>query len=145
MADKPQSFKNHAKFVPLFHGFAFPVSAINAVWQLMRAFKSPSWDTAIAALLGIAIVVMFFYARIFALTVQDRVIRLEMRLRLRDVLPADLQPRVPELTPRQLVSLRFASDGELPALVRRVLDDRLTDGKAIKALVQDWQGDHLRA
>ena len=145
MSEKPQSLKNHAKFVPLFHGFAFPVSVLNAGWLLIRAFKSPSFDTAIAALMGLALVAMFFLARIFALTVQDRVIRLEMRLRLRELLPADLQPRIHELSHRQLVALRFASDGELPALVRQVLDQRLTDGRAIKALVRDWQADHLRA
>ena len=145
MSDKPQSYTNHARIVPLFHGFAFPVTVVNAGWQVIRLFRSPSADTVIAALLGAAIVVIFFYARLFALTVQDRVIRLEMRLRLRDVLPADLQPRVQELTRGQLVDLRFASDRELPALVRRVLDDRLTDRQAIKALVQDWQPDHLRA
>ena len=145
MSDKPQSFKKHAKFVPAFHGFGLPVSAVSAVTLLIRAFRFPSWDTAIAALMGIAIVVMFLYARSFALTVQDRVIRLEMRLRLRELLPADLQPRISELTPGQLVALRFAGDRELPALVRRVLDERLQDKRAIKALVQDWQADHLRA
>jgi hypothetical protein len=145
MSDRPQSFKNHARFVPPFHLFAFPISIVNAVWLLIRAFKSPSWDTGIAAAMGVALVVMFFYARIFALTVQDRVIRLEMRLRLRELLPADLQPRIHELTRRQLVALRFAGDRELPSLVRRVLDERLNDGKAIKKLVQDWQADHLRA
>jgi len=88
---------------------------------------------------------MFFLARIFALTVQDRVIRLEMRLRLRDLLPADLQPRIPEFTRAQLVALRFAGDRELPALARRVLEERLTDRKAIKAMIVDWQADHLRA
>src|SRR5262245_52821917 len=141
MSDAPQSLKNHAKFVPPYHLFAFPIVFVNAVWQLVRAFRSPSWDTAIAALLGAALVVMFFYARIFALTVQDRVIRLEMRLRLRELLPSDLQPRIHELTRGQLVALRFAGDKELPAIVRRVLDERLADKRAIKALVQDWQAD----
>jgi hypothetical protein len=145
MRDKPQSLKNHARFVPLYHAFAFPVSVVYAAWQLIRLVRGPSWDTAIAALMGLALVVMFFYIRIFALTVQDRVIRLEMRLRLRDVLPPDLQPRIHELTRGQLVALRFASDRELPALVRRVLDERLTDKKAIKSLIQEWQADHLRA
>ena len=145
MSDTPQSFKNHGKIVPLFHGFAVPVSVLNAGWLVIRLVRSPSWDTAIAALMGAALVVMFFYARIFALTVQDRVIRLEMRLRLREVLPADLQPRIHELSRRQLVALRFAGDAELPALVRRVLDERLTEGRAIKALVREWQADHLRA
>jgi hypothetical protein len=84
-------------------------------------------------------------ARTFAVRVQDRVIRLEMRLRLRELLPPDLVPRISELRPRQLVALRFAGDRELPALTRRVLDERLQDGKAIKQLITDWQADHLRA
>lgn len=145
MSEKLQSFKNHAKFVPLYHGFAVPVAAINAVWLSYRALTRPSWDTAIAALMGIALALMFLLSRVFALTVQDRVIRLEMRLRLRELLPPDLQGRIPEFTPSQLVALRFASDRELPALARRVLDERLRDRKAIKMLIQDWNPDHLRA
>jgi hypothetical protein len=88
---------------------------------------------------------MYLFARVFALTVQDRVIRLEMRLRMRELLPADLQPRINEFTHKQLVAMRFASDAELPALARTVLDERLTDGTAIKRLVRDWQADTLRA
>ena len=76
---------------------------------------------------------------------QDRVIRLEMRLRLAEVLPVDLRPRIPEFTVAQLVSLRFASDAEFPALARKVLDEKMNDRKAIKQLVKDWQGDYLRA
>ena len=140
-----QSYSNHARFVPAFHGFAFPVVVINFVWTLYRLFTRPSWDTGVAALLGAGLVVMFFYARIFALTVQDRVIRLEMRLRMRELFPPDLAARIPEFTMPQLVSLRFASDAELPTLARRVLDERLDDRKAIKQLVQNWQADHLRA
>ena len=79
------------------------------------------------------------------MTVQDRVIRLEMRLRLVELLPADLKPRIPDFTVAQLISMRFASDAELPALARKVLDDKLTDRKAIKQLVKDWQADNLRA
>jgi hypothetical protein len=86
-----------------------------------------------------------FFARVFALTVQDRVIRLEMRLRVAEVLPVDLRPRIPEFTVAQLVSLRFASDAELPALARKVLYEKLDNRKAIKQLVKDWQGDYLRA
>ena len=145
MSEKPQSFKKHARFVPLFHFFAFPVVTLNAVWLTVHAFRNPGWETAIGALTGWAIVVGFFLARIFALTVQDRVIRLEMRLRLRELLPPELHPRIHEFTRDQLVAMRFASDRELPALARRVLDERLQDRKAIKALITDWQADHLRA
>jgi hypothetical protein len=140
----PQSFKNHAKFVPLYHGFAFPVAAINFVWSVYRAYTRPSWDTAIAMLLGAALIVIFFFARIFALSVQDRIIRLEMRLRMREQLPADLVARIPEFTTSQLIALRFASDAELPALARKVLDDRVTNRKAIKQMITDWQADHQR-
>ena len=89
--------------------------------------------------------VLAFSARIMALTVQDRVIRLEMRVRMQQVLPADLRPRIGEFTVGQLVSLRFASDAELPELSRKVLQDKLTDRKAIKQLVRDWEPDFLRA
>jgi hypothetical protein len=88
---------------------------------------------------------LFFAARVFALTVQDRVIRLEMRLRMKDVLPADLQPRILEFTPGQLVALRFASDGELPDLARAVLKDGIKDKKTIKQMITHWQADELRA
>ena len=99
----------------------------------------------LAALVAVALLITIFLARIFALKVQDRVIRLEMRLRLRELLPPDLVPRIAELTPGQLVALRFAGDRELPVLARRVLDERLEDRKAIKQLIADWQADHLRA
>ncbi len=145
MGDAAQSFKNHAKIIPVYHYFALPVAAVNAVWLVYRALTRPSTDTAIAALMGLALALMFLLARIFALTVQDRVIRLEMRLRLRETLPADLQPRIGEFSRNQLVALRFASDAELPVLARRVLDERLEDRKAIKQLIQAWQADHLRA
>jgi hypothetical protein len=79
------------------------------------------------------------------LTVQDRIIRLEMRLRLAEVLPVDLRPRIPEFNVAQLVSMRFASDAELPSIARKVLDEKMNDRKAIKQLVKDWQGDYLRA
>ena len=97
------------------------------------------------ALMGWSLAATTFLARIFALTVQDRVIRLEMRLRLRELLPPDLQPRIGEFTRHQLVAMRFASDRELPAIARKVLDERLEDRKAIKLLVQEWEADHLRA
>jgi hypothetical protein len=142
---KPQTFKNHAKFVPAFHFFAVPIAAANFVLAAMRAFENPTRDTIMAALMGASLLVMYFLARVFALTVQDRIIRLEMRLRLRELLPADLVPRIPEFTTAQLVSLRFAGDAELPALARKVLDERMQDRKQIKMLIRDWQADNLRA
>ena len=93
----------------------------------------------------IGFLLLFFFARIFALTVQDRVIRLEMRLRMQQVLPADLRARAEEFSVGQLVSLRFASDQELPELCRKVLEEKIEDRKAIKKMVKNWQPDFLRA
>jgi hypothetical protein len=93
----------------------------------------------------VALLLLALYARTFALTVQDRVIRLEMQLRLQNLLPADLHPRIPEFTTSQLVALRFASDSELPDLARKVLAEKLSERKAIKQLIRDWQPDNLRA
>ncbi|HEX7253477.1 MAG TPA: DUF6526 family protein, partial [Thermoanaerobaculia bacterium] len=95
-------------------------------------------------LMALAILGLFFYTRTFALTVQDRVIRLEMRLRLKKVLPPDLAARILELDPGQLIALRFASDPELPDLVREVLTNDIHDRDVIKKKIKDWQGDYLR-
>ena len=142
---KVQSYKNHARTIPAYHGVAFSIFAINVVWSAYRAIASFSFESVVALLLAIALVLLFFYARVFALTVQDRVIRLEMRLRLTQLLPADLQSRVNDFTVAQLVGLRFASDQELPDLARKVLEENLTDRKAIKQLIRNWQPDLLRA
>ena len=129
----------------MYHLVAGPILLINFLWCAYRAFTRMGADSAIALLLSVALIIMYLFARAFALTVQDRVIRLEMRLRLRELLPADLATRIPEFTRGQLVALRFASDAELPALARRVLDEHLTDRRVIKQLVRDWQPDTLRA
>jgi len=142
---QPQNFQNHARFVPAFHFFVAPVFLLNVVWSIVRVVRSFSVGTIMALLVAIALFLLAFTARIFALTVQDRVIRLEMRLRMQQLLPADLRGRIPEYTVDQLVALRFASDVELPALARKVLDEKLTNRKAIKRMVQDWQADLLRA
>jgi hypothetical protein len=88
---------------------------------------------------------MWAFSRLFSLTVQDRLIRLEMRLRMASVLPVDMRSRISEFTVAQLVSLRFASDEELPALARKVLDEKMNDRKSIKKLIKNWQPDELRA
>ena len=147
MAQEPasQSFENHVKFFPLFHFFVLPVLAINVIRALVNVFRDLSLSSVWAFIVAIALLALALAARIMALTVQDRVIRLEVRLRLQQVLPAELRPHIPEFTRNQLVALRFASDGELPALARKVLDEHLDDRKAIKKLVQNWQPDLLRA
>jgi len=140
-----QNFANHAKFVPAFHFFVLPVLLLNLGWSVYRVVKYFSADTAIGTLTAVALIVLAFCARLFALTVQDRVIQLEMRLRMQQILPADLKPRIGEFTPGQLIALRFASDAELPQLARKALDEHLTDRTTLKKLVQNWQADDLRA
>jgi hypothetical protein len=146
MAEKPQNLQNHVRVVPPYHMFVFPVLFVNIGWSIYRVVKFPiSFPTVFEVFLSVALLFLALYARLFALTVQDRIIRLEMRLRLAELLPSDLRPRIPEFTVAQLVSMRFACDAELPALARKVLDDKMSDRKAIKRLVKDWQGDYVRA
>ena len=140
-----QSYANHMRLVPPFHIVLSLILLVNFFYCLVRAIVAFSWPTLLAALMGLAFLLMFIYMRTFPLTVQDRLIRLEMRLRLERLLPADQKSRILELTVSQLIALRFASDAELPGLVREVLDQKLTRGKDIKQKVRDWQADHLRA
>jgi hypothetical protein len=144
--EKPQNLQNHTKIVPPFHLFVLPVLFLNAGWTIYHLIKvGISFETVLGVLMAFALIVFATFSRLFALKVQDRVIRLEMRLRLAEVLPVDLRPRIPEFTVGQLVSLRFAPDAELPTLARKVLDEKMNDRKAIKQLIKNWQPDHLRA
>ena len=126
------------------HYVVFPLLMLNMVWAAKVAFRAPATATFIAAGTAVALVLLSFFARTFALKVQDRVIRLEMRRRLRELLPAAVHPRIVELTAGQMVALRFASDAELPALVEAVLRDRITDRKAIKLMIRNWTADDCR-
>jgi hypothetical protein len=149
-----QNFSNHAKIVPAFHYFVGPVLIANVIWSVVSASRILRHSAAISAwlllvvalsiLVPIALLSLAFLARLFALGVQDRVIRLEERMRYERLLPEDLKPRIGEFTINQLVSLRFASDAELPTLARKVLDGRMTERKAIKQMVQNWRPDFQR-
>ena len=141
-----QTFASHVRWVPGFHYFVMPVIVLNFGWSIYRWRATGfSLDAFISVLTAAALMMLMFYARLFALKVQDRVIRLEERLRLEKLLPADLKPRIEEFTCGQLVAMRFASDAELPALARKVLTDNIRGGKAIKQMVQSWRADYLRA
>src|SRR4029077_14574959 len=142
--ENTQNLQNHTRLVPPFHMFVLPVFLLNAggsIYHIVRA--GITYGSVVNVLVAFALLTFALYARLFALTVQDRVIRLEMRMRLAELLPAELRPRIPEFTVAQLVSLRFAGDAELPALARKVLDEKMNNRKAIKQLVKDWQGDYL--
>src|ERR1700674_450401 len=141
-----QNFSNHARFFPPFHFFVLPVMLINFGWSIYRwKLSGFSLDGFVSVVVALALGLGFLSARRMALSVQDRVIRLEERLRYERLLPADLKPRIGEFTVSQFVSLRFASDAELPALARKVLEEKLNDRKSIKQLVKSWKPDYLRA
>jgi len=145
MAEAVQNYKKHARWLPLFHFFVMPVLLVNVVLNVWGLIQAPGPWSVWSVIYAIGLLGLGFLSRIQALTVQDRVIRLEMRLRLRQLLPPDLQPRINDLTHRQLVALRFASDGELADLVRDVLAGKLASSKEIKMRVRNWQADWLRA
>lgn len=144
MADRVQTYKNHARLLPVYHFFVIPVLLLNVVNEVRRAYYYPSGGRVVAVIVAIAILTLGLLARTMPLRVQDRLIRLEMRMRLQQVLPPDLRARIGDLTPGQLVALRFACDAELPDMVRDVLEGRLKTGKEIKMRVKDWQSDWLR-
>ncbi len=141
-----QNYANHRKFVPLFHYVAFPLLTVNFGWQIAKLREQHfSADSIINVATAFALILVCFFARIFALRVQDRVIRLEMRMRLREMLPSEMHHKISQLTAKQLVGLRFASDPELPSLVTQILKDNIADGDSIKKMVKDWVEDDLRA
>src|SRR3974390_3355491 len=141
-----QSYANHVKWVPTFHFFVAPVMVLNFVNAVVRLVRHGiSWEGSVSLLVALALLIFIFNARLFALRVQDRVIRMEERLRMRQLLPADLREGILEFTPGQLVALRFASDDELPELARKVLSEKIKDSKAIKQMIKNWRADYLRA
>jgi Family of unknown function (DUF6526) len=141
-----QDYSNHGRFFPPFHFFAVPVLLANLIWSFFRLRPlGYSAYSIFSVFVAAALVVTVFIARIMVLRVQDRVIRLEEHLRYQRLLPPDLQSRIGDFTVNQFVSLRFASDAELPGLAREVLDDKLNDRKTIKQLIKVWKPDYLRA
>jgi hypothetical protein len=145
MAERqPQNFANHRRMVPVYHVGIFGILAINLIWRFVQLVRWTSWQALLEMLVAAALLVLCFYVRIFALTVQDRIIRLEMRLRLKEILPADLKGRIDELTRDQFVSLRFASDAEMPDLMREILTNDIRSRDEIKRRIKTWVPDYLR-
>jgi hypothetical protein len=138
-----QTYANHTRLDPLYHALLLPVSAINvgvAVWLLIR---NPGLISGWFLVLAVAGVVAVLKLRMYALKAQDRIIRLEERLRLAQVLPERLHGRISELTEPQLIGLRFASDAELPALVEKILSGGMSQ-KEIKQAIASWRPDYFR-
>jgi hypothetical protein len=142
MADKPQSFKNHTRLDPLFHQFLGPLSFILLIAAVTSFVRNIGLMTAFQVVAAIWAVVVTFKIRLYALKVQDRIIRLEERLRMHELFSEPLKSRIGEFTESQLIALRFASDAELPALAEKALQG--LDQKQIKASIKTWRPDYFR-
>jgi hypothetical protein len=141
-----QSFQSHAKWLPPFHFFVLPVLLINlgfSIYWCMKAWFSVSG--VLSVVVAAALFVGMVMARAMVMKVQDRVIRIEERIRFERLLPADMHARIGEFTIDQLVALRFASNAELPELARKVLKESVNDRKAIKQMIKTWRPDSARA
>jgi ABC-type protease/lipase transport system fused ATPase/permease subunit len=144
MAEKtPQTFANHTRWDPLYHFFAVPVFLLTAIAMVVLFIWRPSWHSAVVFVISVAAAVLVLKSRTYALKVQDRVIRLEERLRLVTLLPESQRARIPELTEGQLIAIRFASDAEVPKLVERALNEELSRAD-IKKAIQTWRPDYWR-
>lgn len=143
MADNTQNASSHAKWDTVFHFVLTPIFLLNVIYHVTRFFRQTDLTEAWQNVIAIGLFLIVFKTRVGPLKVQDRLIRLEERLRLRELLPADMQSIIPLLTEDQLIGLRFASDAELPALASRAVTEKL-DRKQIKAAIITWRPDHFR-
>jgi len=144
MAERsPQTFANHVKIDPPFHYFVLPVFAISWIISVVLAVRHPGFLHFWIVIFNTALIVAVVRFRQYALKVQDRVIRLEERLRLAALLPDSLRPQVAKLSEGQLIALRFAPDAEVPALVERTLSANLAPAD-IKKAIKNWRPDYWR-
>lgn len=151
MADRlPQDFAHHTRLDPWFHFFVLPIFGLGLLFSLIHFFAHITegdfrdhFHAFLLILLALALLLLALKTRLYALKVQDRVIRLEERLRLTQLLSEPLRSRIPELTEKQLIGLRFASDAEVPKLVERTLNEKL-GSKEIKKAIQNWRPDNWR-
>lgn len=144
MAAEPQSYANHKRVNPLFHLFVSPVLIANAAIRFVAMIREPSFDSAWAAVVAVALYGLAFSARHMALVLQNRLISFEERSRLGRILPEDLRARTPDLRLGQLIALRFASDAEAPDLTKRCLAGEFATNDDIKRAIKDWRHDTLR-
>jgi uncharacterized protein DUF6526 len=140
-----QSFKSHRRYIPLYHFVALPILMLNVVAQVLYFLKYHTPYKLFMIVVALALAVIPFMLRTMIARVQDRVIRLEERLRLSNLLPTEMHARINDLTPGQLVGLRFAPDDEVVALTQRCMNGELTKGEQIKKEIKNWRPDNLRA
>jgi uncharacterized membrane protein YesL len=143
MPEPSQNFQNHTRVDAVYMGFLFPGAIILLGASIYALVRQPDWMAGLRVFGVLWLIVLMFKTRLYALKVQDRVIRLEERLRLAQLLPAATNARIGELTEAQLIALRFASDGEVAGLVEQTLHGKL-DPKQIKQAVKVWRADYWR-
>ncbi|HEY4678881.1 MAG TPA: DUF6526 family protein [Candidatus Angelobacter sp.] len=143
MSNKPQSYASHAKIDPSFHFFVLPVLLINIIVVGYLLFRHPGIGGAWLLLISLALLILATRLRSWATHLQDRVVRVEERIRLAAILPEPLRSRIAELSDSQIVGLRFASDAELPALFQRAIEEKLSRSD-IKKAITDWRPDYSR-
>jgi hypothetical protein len=143
MPQPEQNLKNHSRFDPMFHGFLFVGALILLGAAIYGLVRQPDGLGVVRLFAVLWAIVLMFRTRLYALKVQDRVIRLEERLRLAQLLPENTRSRIGELDEGQLIALRFASDAEVAGLVQQTLEGKL-DPKQVKSAIKNWRPDYLR-
>ena len=142
-SNAPQNLANHVRYDPLFHFFLLPVFLISLIVSVAMLAKHRDLHALWFTIAVLALVIAVFKIRLYALKVQDRVIRLEERLRLAALLPEAERAQIPKISEQQLVALRFASDEELPALAKRAWSENLQPAD-IKKSIRNWRPDYWR-
>jgi hypothetical protein len=144
MAEKmPQTSANHGQLDPLFHFVVLPIFIFWVIGATIHFIRYPSYISGSFFVISVAALIAALKVRMYALKVQDRVIRLEERLRLNMLCSEPMRSRIPELNEDQLIALRFASDAELPKLAERALAEKLSRAQ-IKQAIQIWRPDYWR-
>ena len=140
----PQNFENHTRWHPAFHFFILPVMLINFFWAVVMFVKAPGWNSGWWIVVSVALLMLTTFVRTYSLKVQDRLIRLEEKLRYQQVLSPALAQQTSNLTVGQTVALRFAADEELEELINSVLSGKFVKTKDIKRAIKQWRADNFR-
>ncbi len=143
MSEK-QTYENHVRWLPLFHFAMAPIMLLNVIFAIVQIIRDFNIDRVAYLILAIGLVLLALLARTQALAAQDRVIRLEERLRYQNLLSPELAAKANEFSKDQFISLRFASDEELPDLAERTAKGEFEKGAEIKKAIKKWRGDYLR-
>jgi len=138
-----QTLKNHARLDPQYHFVLALVILVNLVYSVVHLVRHLSWRSGWFVVLSLAVVIVYIRIRTYPLKVQDRVIRLEERLRLQALAPAEWHSQIYRLSEDQLIGLRFAGDDEVVALAKQALEQNL-NRKQIKERIRSWRADEWR-